>query len=117
MVPQGGNGKLPVLVGEVHEGLREPRDRRRGAQGLQSVAFRRSVEKAQEAEDRQLRSFSEPAGVGGDDSEGVTALFFIGAVEVDLMPLADVSAMSAMQEVAEEGERESVPFEVLGRGA
>ena len=117
VVPQGGDGEMPVLVRKVHQRLREPRDRRRGAQGLQGAGLRGPVEEAEEAEDRQLRSLSQPAGVGGDHAEGVAALFLVGPVEVDLAPLADVAAVGPAQEVAEEGQGEGVPLELLGRGA
>src|SRR4051812_43287621 len=95
VIPQGSGGEMPVLVREIHQGLREPRDRRRGAQSLQGAGFRGPVEEAEEPEDCQLRTLSQPAGVSVDNPEGVASLFLVGAVKVDLAPLADVAAVGS----------------------
>jgi hypothetical protein len=116
VVPQGGGSQMPVLLREVHERLGEPRDRRRGAQGLQGSGFRGAVEEAEEAEDRQLWAFPQPEGVGGDYAEGVAALFFVRPVEIDLAPLADIAAVRPAQKVAEEGQGEGVVLKLLRRG-
>src|SRR5260370_1033823 len=47
----------------------------------------------------------------------MAALSFVGAVKADLAPPADVAAMSATQEVTQEGQGEGVPLELLSRGA
>ena len=109
--------RLPVFVREIHQRLREPRDRRRGAQGLQGAGLRGPVEEAEKAEDRQLRPLAQPAGVGVDHPEGVAALCLVGLIQVDLAPLADVAVVRAAQEVAEESQGEGVPLELLRRGA